>query len=87
MSPPAEKVSTRPATATDVRDMVAVHMRSFEGFFLTFLGPAFLRELYASTLADPSGIGFVVEKDRCICGFVAGTVQPSGFYRRLLLRR
>ncbi|HFD87614.1 MAG TPA: GNAT family N-acetyltransferase, partial [Gammaproteobacteria bacterium] len=72
---------------TDVPAVVQVHLRSFQGFFLTFLGPAFLRQLYAAILADPSGIGFVAEDEKGVCGFVAGTTQPSGFYRRLLRRR
>ena len=62
-------------------------MASFHGFFLTFLGVAFLRELYAATLADPSGIGFVAEDERGICGFITGTTQPAGFYRRLIRNR
>ena len=74
------------ATA-DVSAVVQVHLDSFRGFFLTFLGPAFLRELYVATLADSSGIGFVAEDGKGICGFVTGTAQPSGFYRRLLRRR
>lgn len=67
--------------------VVNVHLAGFQGFFLTFLGPAFLRELYEATLVDPSGIGFVAVNDKRICGFVTGTAQPSGFYRRLLKHR
>jgi ribosomal protein S18 acetylase RimI-like enzyme len=67
--------------------MVEVHLTSFQGFFLTFLGPAFLRQLYVAIQADPSGIGFVAEDEKGVCGFVVGTAQPSGFYRRLLRRR
>ena len=36
---------------------------------------------------DSSGIGFVIEGENGICGFVTGTAQPAGFYRRLLRRR
>ena len=77
----------RRAAVADVTDMVSIHLRSFQGFFLTFLGPAFLRELYTATLMDSSGIGFVIEGENGICGFVTGTAQPAGFYRRLLRRR
>jgi ribosomal protein S18 acetylase RimI-like enzyme len=71
----------------DVPNVVRVHLAGFQGFFLTFLGPAFLRELYKATLIDNSGIGFVAEYEEGICGFVTGTTHPSGFYRRLLRNR
>jgi len=71
----------------DVSAVIHVHLSSFLNFFLSFLGAAFLRELYNGTLIDPSGIGFVAENEEGICGFVTGTTQPSGFYRRLLRNR
>lgn len=81
-----ECLRIRPMQNSDVLAVVQVHQQSFTGFFLTFLGPAFLRELYSSTLNDPSGISYVVEQENKIIGFVVGTEQPSGFYRRLLLQ-
>lgn len=77
--------SIRYAQHSDVRSIVAVHQEGFPGFFLTFLGPAFLRELYLATLTDPDGIGFVATNEKVI-GFVLGTVRPSGFYHGLLRR-
>ncbi|MDP4164926.1 MAG: GNAT family N-acetyltransferase [Bacillota bacterium] len=71
----------------DVPNVVRVHLAGFQGFFLTFLGPAFLGELYKGTLIDPSGIGFVAEYEEGICGFVTGTTYLSGFYKRLLRNR
>jgi ribosomal protein S18 acetylase RimI-like enzyme len=67
--------------------VVSVHLVSFEGFFLSFLGPAFLRELYTSLVEDPSGMCLVaLEKDQVV-GFVAGTSRSSGVYSRLLRQR
>lgn len=77
----------RVAIQNDVPGMVAVHRAGFHGFFLTFLGPAFLFELYQAILTDPDGISFVADGKKGVCGFVAGTTQPSGFYRRLLRQR
>jgi hypothetical protein len=37
-----------PATIQDVEQIVVVHRHAFQGFFLTKLGPAFLRQLYTS---------------------------------------
>lgn len=71
----------------DIMGVVGIHLKSFQGFFLTFLGPRFLCELYAGVLDDQSGILFVsFDADR-LTGFVAGTSEPAGFYRRLLRRR
>lgn len=77
----------RSAQLADVSVIVSVHLRSFPGFFLSFLGPSFLREIYTAALADLDGIGFVAEDGSGICGFVTGTAQPAGFYRRLLRQR
>ena len=68
----------------DIPQVVAVHLESFQGFFLSFLGPAFLKQLYTSILGDPSGMAFVFVGDCQVMGFVAGTIQPAGFYRRLI---
>lgn len=68
----------------DLPAVVKIHLESFPGFFLSFLGPAFLLELYSSIVRDPEGISFVYVIDRKIVGFVAGTSQPGGFYRRML---
>lgn len=84
MSSLSSRPSIRQMTSTDVSAAVQVHLHSFPGFFLTFLGPAFLRELYVATLMDPSGISFVAADGTDIHGFVTGTTQPVGFYRRLL---
>jgi ribosomal protein S18 acetylase RimI-like enzyme len=71
----------------DLPEVVQVHLSSFVNFFLTFLGAAFLKELYRGTIEDPSGIAIVADSDGGIWGFVSGSVSPSGFYRRLILQR
>lgn len=70
----------------DLAKVVKIHLAGFSGFFLTFLGPAFLREFYEGTLADPACICFVAEYQGNLTGFVVGTDQPSDFYRRLILK-
>lgn len=82
---PSRPFAVRHAQRADVQSIVAVHREGFPGFFLTFLGPVFLRELYTATLTDPDGIGFVAVDQKTI-GFVIGTMHPAGFYRRLLYR-
>jgi ribosomal protein S18 acetylase RimI-like enzyme len=62
-------------------------MTAFPGFFLTFLGPAFLNELYSAVLDDLSGMAIVAEMEGDLVGFVIGTKQPAGLYSRLLGKR
>jgi ribosomal protein S18 acetylase RimI-like enzyme len=61
-------------------------MDAFPGFFLTFLGSAFLQEFYTGVCEDRSGIALVYD-DHSIRGFVVGTAQPAGFYKRLIQKR
>jgi ribosomal protein S18 acetylase RimI-like enzyme len=70
-----------------ISSVVAVHLESFQGFFLSFLGPAFLRELYSSMLEDKDGICLVALDHDKVVGFVAGTTRSSGVYSRLLRQR
>ena len=72
---------------SDVSHVVAVHLSSFPGFFLSFLGPKFLKLFYSGICAAPEGIAFVYLNDDGVpAGFVAGTTNPGGFYTRLLKR-
>jgi len=71
----------------DVDSVVNVHLLSFQGFFLSFLGSQFLSELYAGILEDSTGISFVYSEEARILGFAAGTSKPAGFYSGLLHRR
>jgi ribosomal protein S18 acetylase RimI-like enzyme len=74
-------------TPPDLREVVAVHLRSFPGFFLSQMGPRFLLCLYHELLGDPSGIALVCRQGHTVWGFVAGTAEPRGFYKRLLVGR
>ncbi len=76
----------RPMSQQDIIQVASLHIQAFPGFFLSCLGGGFLKELYTSILADPSGIAYVYETSK-LEGFVAGTTHPAGFYRRLLSTR
>ena len=76
----------RDATGADLAQIVAVHRSAFPGFFLTVLGDRFLGELYRGFLHDPSSICLVAEDAGQPIGFVVGTTEPQGFFKRLLLR-
>lgn len=73
-------------TTRDVPRVVEVHQAAFKDFFLTFLGPRFLRLLYGEAV-KLGEIALVAEVDGQVLGLVMGSVQPSGFYGKLLRRR
>ena len=79
-----------PLLATDVPQVVRLHISSFPGFFLSFLGPRFLR-LYYESIADYSqALGLVYrleEPGQPIVGFVCGTLGPARFYSYLIRTR
>lgn len=74
-------------TPRTVKAVVDVHLSSFPGFFLSFLGPRFLSLFYSGICTAPEGIAFVYQNELGLpAGFVAGTSNPRGFYSRLLKR-
>jgi ribosomal protein S18 acetylase RimI-like enzyme len=83
-------IQIRPARPGDISQMVQVHLQAFPGFFLTLMGPRFLRLLYLGFLNHPSGISLVAcsqSNASKVLGFVAGTTQPQGFFSQLLKQR
>ena len=48
------------------------------------MGSAFLTLLYRAIITDSSGIAIIAEQKNKIIGFVTGTSQLPGFYKRLL---
>jgi dTDP-4-amino-4,6-dideoxygalactose transaminase/ribosomal protein S18 acetylase RimI-like enzyme len=73
--------------AGDLRDVVNTHLQAFPRFFLSELGPRFLQQFYRAIVLDESGVAIVATENGSVIGFVAGTIEPTGFYRRLLRRR
>lgn len=74
---------------SDLGAVVAVHKKAFEGFFLTRMGPSFLRAYYQAVLDFEAGIALVaheIESD-CVLGFVVGFCDPRGFYALFKQRR
>lgn len=80
-------VMIRPMNTEDVAQVVQVHLASFPGFFLSFLGRDFLKLLYENIQCDPYGIVLVAPLNGHIEGFVAGVTDQSGFYQRLVKKR
>lgn len=72
------------ASVKDVQQIVEVHLKSFPGFFLTYLGYGFLSVFYSASINDKTSIAYVAEDNNKIIGFVLGTKEPKGYYSRLL---
>jgi glycosyltransferase involved in cell wall biosynthesis/ribosomal protein S18 acetylase RimI-like enzyme len=71
----------RPANPGDLPAIVGIHQKAFSDFFLTQLGPDFLRRYYELVLEYRSGIVLAREKDGTLQGFVCGFLNPPEFYR------
>jgi len=67
-----------------IEEIVKIHLDGFKGFFLSFLGPAFLRLLYKCIASDENGILLVTYIDERIIGFVSGVTDQKSFYEKLL---
>lgn len=80
-------VTIRTATLEDISETIAVHKAAFPGFFLTMLGDRFLLALYRGFLQDSASIWLIASHNSRLIGFVVGTTEPAGFFKRLLLYR
>lgn len=68
-------------------DLVNVHIKAFNGFFLTSLGSGFLKVYYKSLIKSEKGILFVIKNDEDkVIGFVAGTTKYKGFHKEILFK-
>ena len=77
-------MTVRKATTADLPTIVDVHLASFSGFFLTFLGPRFLRILYRQMIEREVGVMLVCEEAGRVVGFAGGVTQQAGFYSQLV---
>lgn len=76
-------MSIRNAEVVDLPGIANTHEAAFKRFFLTQLGPAFLREYYRTVLEYSGGILLAAVQDESITGFVAGFINPPEFYTLL----
>jgi ribosomal protein S18 acetylase RimI-like enzyme len=67
-----------------VSDVVDIHMLSFLGFFLTYLGKNFLSVYYNAITNHDNAIKIVLVNNTKVIGFVVGAIYPAGFYSSLI---
>lgn len=82
---PFELVSM--ASEEDLQEIVDIHLRSFPDFFLSSLGPSFLRILYSEFISDPAGVLLVARRNGRIVGSVGGVLDERSFFTSLKARR
>lgn len=70
-----------------INEVVSIHMDTFKGFFLTFMGRGFLNLMYRSFVEySDSGVLVACEYDKPI-GFLAYSGDLSGLYKYMLKKR
>lgn len=75
---------TKLIPAEDIDALVKVHNSAFKGFFLTELGPDFLKIYYHSVAKAPDGILIGTYHNDRLIGFCAACTECSGFNTRLI---
>lgn len=70
-----------------IKDIVSIHLDTFQGFFLTFMGRGFLNLMYRSYAEYyESGILVAFENNEPI-GFLAYSGDLSGLYKHMIKKR
>lgn len=73
----------RNAVKQDIYEIVNIHLGSFQGFFMSLLGPKFLKLYYHKVLEYPDRIFLVKESEGRVVGFVSGFLNPALFYNQI----
>lgn len=93
-----ERTSKEIVTVIDVRevkseerklinDIVSIHLNTFTGFFITFMGRGFMNQMYRS-YCDHSESGLLVAEDNGkAVGFLAYSGNFSGLYKFMIKTR
>ena len=70
-----------------INEIVLIHLNTFKGFFLTFMGKCFLKLMYRSYVEyENSGVLVAFENDKPI-GFLAYSGNLSGLYKYMIKKR
>ena len=71
-----------------IDQVVQIHMETFPGFFLTFMGSGFLRQLYYSyCIHSDSGLLVAIEEEGTPLGFLAYSTKLSSLYKFMIKKR
>lgn len=71
-----------------VDQVVGIHMETFTGFFLTFMGRGFLKQMYRSYCEhEASELLAAYDEDGTLLGFLAWSGDMSGLYKFMIKKR
>lgn len=70
-----------------INDIVAIHLDTFAGFFLTFMGRGFLKQMYRSYCDYSESCLLVAEENGKPVGFLAYSLNFSGLYKYMIKTR
>jgi len=69
----------------EINNIVALHEKAFNNFFLTSLGTKFLKKFYASIIKSSDGIAIgAFDETNQLVGFAIGAKVKNGFYKNIL---
>ena len=70
-----------------IDEIVTIHLNTFTGFFLTFMGRGFLNQMYRSYCDYENAVLLVAEDANRIIGFLAYSSDFSGLYKHMIKTR
>ena len=70
-----------------IDEVVSIHLETFTGFFLSFMGRGFLKQMYRSYCEHQQSKLLMTEENGEILGFVAYSSDFSGLYKFMIKKR
>ena len=70
-----------------IDEVVSIHLETFTGFFLSFMGRGFLKQMYRSYCEHEQSKLLMAEENGEILGFVAYSSDFSGLYKFMIKSR
>lgn len=67
-----------------INEIVDIHLETFEGFFLTFMGKGFLKQMYSSYVQHDESDIYVAIENESVVGFLACSENMSGLYKYMI---
>jgi len=67
-----------------INDIVNIHLATFNGFFLTFMGRGFLRQMYLSYTQHKESDIYIATENGTAIGFLAYSTCMSGLYKYMI---
>ena len=72
------------AEKKDIEKIVEIHLVTFQGFFLTFMGRGFLHQMYKAYVKHAESGILAAEENGEVVGFLAYSEQMSGLYKYMI---